>query len=82
MQNLNRDLLVITKKNSVDRKELEETIVSLNKVLFNAEKISVICNATEVFDLNTYKVYRKSNKVAFYLNKENSKPFIFICNKN
>lgn len=83
MQNLNRDLLVITKKNLLNKTELEQTIVSLNAVLFKAENFVVICNATEVFDLNRYKKYTSQQKVAYYINKGNPiKPFVFLCNKN
>ncbi len=82
MQNLNRDLLVITKKNMINQQELEQTIISLNNVLFETENIGVICNATEVFDLNTYRLYTSAKKVSYYINKANSKPFVFLSNKN
>lgn len=82
MQNLNRDLLVITKKSLLNKTELEQTIVSLNNVLFKVENFVAICNATEVFDMNRYKKYTTQRKVAYYINKANAKPFVFIYNKN
>jgi hypothetical protein len=82
MKNFNRDLLVITKQNLLNQEELEQTIVGLNTVLFRAENLGVICNATEVFDLNKYKVYTSQERVAYYINKANAKAFVFICNKN
>ena len=82
MQNLNRDLLVITKKDVINQHELEQTIIGLNEVLFKAESLAVICTVTEVFDLNTYKIYTSPKKIALYINKANNKPFVFIGNKN
>lgn len=83
MQNLNRDLLVITKKNLLNKTELEQTIISLHSVLFKAENFVDICNATEVFDLNKYKKYTSQQKIAYYINRANTiKPFVFFCNKN
>jgi hypothetical protein len=82
MQNLNRDLLVITKKSVINQQELEQTILSLNNVLFKAESFAAICKATEIFDLNKYKTYTSPKKIAWYINKINNKPFVFIGNKN
>ena len=82
MKNLNRDLLVITKKNGLDRNELEQTIIGLNTVLYEAESLTNICLANEVFDLNKYKKYTSKNDVAFYIKHKSNKPFIFISSKN
>ncbi len=82
MKNLNRDLLVITKKNGLDRNELEQTIIGLNTVLFQAESLTSICLANEVFDLNKYKTYTSKKDVAFYIENKSNKPFIFISSKN
>jgi hypothetical protein len=82
MKNLNRDLLVITKKNGLDRDELEQTIIGLNTVLFQAESLTSICSANEVFDLNKYKTYTSKKDVAFYIKNKSNKPFIFISSKN
>lgn len=82
MKNLNRDLLVITKKRGLDRNELELTIIGLNTVLYQAESLTSICSANEVFDLNRYKIIRAAKDVAFYLENKSNKPFIFISSKN
>jgi stress response protein SCP2 len=82
MKNLNRDLLVITKKIGLDRNELEQTIIGLNTVLFQAESLTSICVANEVFDLNKYKKYTSKKDVAFYIENKSNKPFIFISSKN
>ena len=82
MKNLNRDLLLITKKNELNQTELEQTIVSLDSVLFEAESFQSICTANEVFDLNKYKIYSSQKDVAFYIRNKSNKPYIFINNKN
>ena len=82
MQNLNRDLLVVTKNSNFNQAQLEKTIVALNKVLFFTEDIQNISIATEVFDLNKYKIIRNPKKVSYYLNMKKDKKFIFYCNKN
>jgi hypothetical protein len=82
MKNLNRDLLVITKKNGLDRNELEQTINGLNTVLYEAESLRSICLASEVFDLNKYKTYTSKKDIAYYIQNKSNKPFIFISSKN
>jgi hypothetical protein len=82
MQNTNRDLLVVTKKNVTNQQELEATIIALNNVLFEAESFDAICKATEIFDLNKYKIYNSAPKISWYINKLHNKPFVFIGNKN
>jgi hypothetical protein len=82
MKNLNRDLLVITKKNGLDRNELEQTIIGLDTVLNQAESLTIICLANEVFDLNKYRTYTSRKDVASYIKNKSNKPFIFISSKN
>ncbi len=82
MKNLNRDLLLITKKIELNQTELEQTIVSLDSVLYEVEGFKNICIANEVFDLNKYKIYNSQKDVAFYIKNKSNKPFIFINNKN
>lgn len=82
MKNLNRDLLVITKKNCLDKNELEQTIIGLNIVLYQAESLASVCLANEVFDLNKYRTFTSKKDVAFYINNKSNKPFVFISSKN
>jgi hypothetical protein len=82
MKNLNRDLLLVTKKNELNKTELEQTIVDLEMVLFEAESFSSICLANEVFDLNKFRIYRSIKDVAFYIRNKAHKPFVFVSNKN
>jgi len=82
MKKLNRDLLLVTKKNELNQTELEQAIISLDMVLFEVESFGSVCAANEVFDLNKYKIYTSQDKVAFYIRNKCNKPFIFISNKN
>ena len=82
MKNLNRDLLLVTKKNELNQTELEQTIVDLDVVLYQVESTKSICIANEIFDLNKYKIYTSMKDVAFYIRNKSNKPFVFISNKN
>ena len=82
MNRLNRDLLVVTKKQTINQEDLEQTILDINQLLYHVESFSSLCISNEVFDLNKYKAIRSYNKVGFYLNTKAQKPFVFICNKN
>lgn len=82
MKNLSRDLLLITKKNELNQTELEQTIVSLDVVLFQAERFASVCISNEVYDVNKFKIYTSIKDVAFYIRNKSNKPFVFISNKN
>ncbi|MFY7963616.1 MAG: hypothetical protein ACOVO1_01860 [Chitinophagaceae bacterium] len=82
MKNQNRDLLVVTKKNGLDRLELEQTIINLNTVLYEVESFKNVCIASEVIDLNKYKIHTSTKKVSFYIRNKSKSPYIFIYNKN
>ena len=82
MKNLNRDLLLISKKSELNETELANAIISLDTVLYQAENFASICTANEIFDLNKYKVITSPKDVAFYIKNKSQKEFIFISNKN
>ncbi len=78
----NRDLLVLTKKATMNAEELEHQIELLNDLLYHVECIDVLCMANEVIDLNKYKVIREPRIIKQRLLEKNERPFVFICNKN
>lgn len=82
MKNLNRDLLLVTKKSELNQTELEQTIVDLDIVLYQVEHFTSICVSNEVFDLNKYRTYTSVKDVAFYIRNKSNKPYVFISNKN
>ena len=78
----NRDLLVLTKKASMDAKELELEIEFLNDLLYQVECLNHLSIANEIIDLNNYKIIRKQHIIKQKLMEKSLKPFVFICNKN
>lgn len=74
--------MLVTKKNNLNKTEIEQTIIGLDKVLVSVEKFNSICNACEIIDLNKYKIITNRKQVAFYVTNKQHKKFVFICNKN
>ena len=82
MKTPNRDLLVLVKDESFDKKAMENELEQLNRLLIRFETIENICMAHEVFDLNRYRIMMKPRFVQKQIQRKEIKPFIFICNKN
>ncbi len=82
MKSPSRDLLVLSKKASIDKVEMEREIEKLNQLLFYAESIENLCLLTEIIDLNYYRIIRKPQKIEKILSNNKLKPFQFIHNKN
>jgi hypothetical protein len=78
----NRDLLVLTKKETMNQQELEHEIELLNDLFYLVESSNAACIANEVIDLNRYKVIRKLHRVKQIMQEQTLKPFVFISNKN
>lgn len=78
----NRDLLVLTKKETMDQQQLEHEIELLNALFYKVESSDALCKANEVIDVNRYKVIRKHQTILQILKEQKLKPFVFICNKN
>lgn len=82
MKTPNRDLLVLVKDESFDKKTMENELEQLNRLLIRFETIENICLAHEVFDMNRYRIIHKARKVQKLIHHKEIKPFVFICNKN
>ncbi len=78
----NRDLLVFTKKETMNQNELERQIELLNDLFFRVEASNAAYIANEIIDVNRYKVITKSKHVRAILEAPHLKPFVFISNKN
>lgn len=78
----NRDLLVLTKRETMNQQELEHEIELLNDLFYLVENSDALCIANEVIDINCYKVIYKLHKVRQILKEQKLKPFVFISNKN
>jgi hypothetical protein len=78
----NRDLLMLTKRQTMNPKEFEHEVELLVDLLFEAEKIDAFCIANEIIDLNRYKIVSKPHLIQQVLRQKKMKPFVFISNKN
>ena len=82
MKSANRDLLVLSKNESINEKEMELVIEKLNQLLFQAESTENLCLVTEVIDINSYQIIKKPKKIEKIVSSNNLKRFQFIHNKN
>lgn len=82
MKAASRDLLVLSKSASIDRREMEIEVEKLNQLLFHAETIEKLCIINEIIDINNYKIVTKPNKIGKIISSKKLKPFQFMYNKN
>jgi hypothetical protein len=78
----NRDLLVLTKKESMNPGELEHQVELLVDLLYHVENMDVFCTANEIIDLNHCKIIQKHRQIQRVVRERKLKPFVFISNKN
>jgi len=78
----NRDLLVLTKKESMNPGELEHQVELLVDLLYHVENMDTFCTANEVIDLNRCKIVQKHRHIQQVVRERKLKPFVFISNKN
>ena len=81
MKSSNRDLLVLSKSASSNKKDMDREVEKLHYMLYKAESIENFCIANEIIDINRYKIIDKPSKMEKLLSKP-LKPFQFINNKN
>lgn len=82
MKPASRDLLVLSKKASINKIEMEREIEKLNQLLFYAESIDKLCLVNEIIDINHYRIVRKPQKIERIISNSKLKAFQFIHNKN
>ncbi|MCW3109838.1 MAG: hypothetical protein JWQ09_4344 [Segetibacter sp.] len=82
MKSSKRDLLVLSKKDLTDHREMELEVEKLNNLLFTAESLENFCIANEIIDINKYKIIQHPLKIQRIISKNKMKPFQFINNKN
>jgi hypothetical protein len=82
MKPASRDLLVLSKKATINKKEMEREIEKLNRLLFHAESIDKLCQVNEIIDINLYRIIRTPKKIEKLLNADKVKAFQFVHNKN
>ena len=82
MKNSNRDLLVLVRDGYADQNAINYELKQLNKLLIRFESLEAFCTAHEVFDVNRNRRVIKLSQIRKILEKDEIKPFVFICNKN
>ena len=82
MKTPDRDLLVLMKDEFVTEQFMACELEKLNDLLYQYETLETFCIAHEVFDINKYKIIRKSQAMQQIIRQKELKPFQFICNKN
>lgn len=82
MKSAKRDLLVLSKNNSANQREMELEVEKLHDLLFQAESLDNFCIANEIIDLNKYKIIDHPEKIQKIISTNKIKPFLFINNKN
>jgi len=82
MKSSKRDLLVLSRKASTDKRGLELEIEMLHNLLFKAESLENFCVASEIIDINRYRIICEPVKMQRIISKNRMKPFQFINNKN
>ena len=82
MAKISLDVLIVSKMPFLRDSALEKELHQITRLLYNVESSQNYFLATEVIDLNRFRIIRKPNKVREALSKLVSKPFVFICNKN
>jgi hypothetical protein len=77
-----RDLLVLSGKISLSPRQLEKEVQSLHELLYGVENLRHFCTANEIVNLNTYRIIQKPHLIEKCVRDMETKPFIFVCNKN
>jgi hypothetical protein len=82
MKNSNRDLLVLVKDAFSNKEAIQHELNQLNRLLAKFETLESFCMAHEVFDMQKYRILSGKSQLQKIIEKEELKPFVFICNKN
>ncbi len=82
MKSANRDILLLSKKRSADKKEMEREVEKLHRLLFHVESMENFCIVNEIIDINNYRIVQKRAKIEKIIRQNKIKPFVFINNKN
>lgn len=77
----NRDLLVLSKRETMNPRELEHEVELLVDLLYHVENMDAFCVANEIIDLNRYKIIHKPYMIKQAV-RGKLKPFVFISNNN
>ncbi|MES2371983.1 MAG: hypothetical protein V4557_05345 [Bacteroidota bacterium] len=82
MNDVNRDLLVLSDTTRLSPEQLAREVAFLNTLLFHIENWETFSIANEIIDVNRRKSVRDSFLIQRILTEKEVKPFVFTCNKN
>lgn len=82
MNKPNRDLLVMLKQELYTPQAMEQEVSFLHELLFTVERSNSVVLAHEVININKFKISTKSIDIKNALKNNNSKPFVFLNNRN
>ena len=82
MKKQRRDLLVLIKDDSHIPHSIDAEVEMLHQLLYHVETMENLCIATEIIDLNRFKLITKKIILAKMLRQPELKPFQFVNYKN
>jgi len=82
MNRFNRDLMVLFNQDLMTPQAIEYEVVWLHELLYKVEKIENLITAYEAIDINKYRVSNKPQLLRKIFRSKQSKPFLFLNNKN
>ena len=82
MNRLNRDLMVLFNQDLMTPQSIEHEVEWLHELLYNVERLDNIIIAYEAIDINNYKISNKPQLLRKVFTTKESKPFLFLNNKN
>jgi hypothetical protein len=77
-----RDLMLLFKQELMSPQAVQKEMTFLNLVLFNVERISNLASSCELIDIARGRMVRKPVAIKSYLRSRESKPFVFLINRN
>ena len=82
MNDVNRDLLVLSDTTRLSPEQLARELAFLNTLLFHIENWETFSIAHEVIDINRRKIVRDRVLIQRILTEKVAKAFVFTSNKN
>ena len=80
MREFEREIIFLQQQD--DSEKINDKVCSLHLILSSVESTTVICNATEIINLNNYTIINSHKKILKMLTATSINPFMFCLNKN
>lgn len=78
----NRNILIVSHRHKMEEGELQLEINSIEKTLLGTDQTEKLATCVEIFDMNRYRVVRKSDMVNRLLRDNMLRQFVFVVNLN